>query len=212
MINIEKKFKLTGDLAIQVINAPINFPVKSTKAAPFDRILAFIYTVEEMVDVVRHIIQEDTLQEGAYLFLLYPKKGKKQFDTFIGRDDIFPALQVDEEKYVFGSAIKFASLQSLDETYSIVSLKKQTKKVKRTAASQRVDDYVAYIPKLVEYLTDQQGALLTFESLTPGYQKDWARYVYSAKKEETQQQRLAEMADLLKQGYKTKEHYRKAQK
>ncbi|MGN7116929.1 YdeI/OmpD-associated family protein [Lysinibacillus odysseyi] len=209
---MEKKFKLTGNLAIQVLNAPDDFPVTSVNAAPFDRVLAFVYSVNEMVDTVRQIIKEDQLQEGAYLFLLYPKKGNKQFDTYIGRDDIFPAFEMDEEKYVFGSAVKFASLQSLDDTYSILSLKKQTKKTKRTASSQRVGDYVAYIPKLTEYLADKKEALALFESLTPGYQKDWARYVFSAKKEETQQQRLVEMADLLTQGYKTKEHYRKAQK
>lgn len=212
MMEMEKKFKLTGDLAIRVINAPAEFPVVSTKTAPFDRILAFVYSIEEMADVVRQIIQEDQLQEGAYLFLLYPKKGNKQFDSYIGRDDIFPAFDMDEEKYVFGSPIKFASLQSLDETYSILSLKKQTKKTKRTAASQRVGDYVADIPKLTAYLADQKEGLALFESLTPGYQKDWARYVFSAKREETQQQRLAEMAQLLSQGYKTKEHFRKAQK
>lgn len=209
---MEKKFKLTGDLAIQVINAPAEFPVMSTKAAPFDRVLAFVYSIEEMVNAVHQIIEEDQLQEGAYLFLLYPKKGNKQFDTYIGRDDIFPAFEMDEEKYVFGSTVKFAGLQSLDDTYSILSLKKQPKKIKRTAASQRVDDYVAYIPQLVEYLAGREEGLALFESLTPGYQKDWARYVFSAKKEETQQQRLAEMADLLTQGYKTKEHFRKAQK
>ena len=73
---MEKKFKLTGDLAVKVINAPKDFPVTSVKAAPFDRVLAFVYALEEMVEVVQQIIQEDQLKEGAYLFLLYPKKGE----------------------------------------------------------------------------------------------------------------------------------------
>lgn len=209
-LTIEKKFKLTDSLSVLVINPPTDFPVTSQKEAPFDRVLAFVYSVEGMVKTVQQFVQADTLQEGAYIFLMYPKKGNKQFDTYIGRDDIFPAFQVDDEKYVLGSAIKFTSLQSLDETYSILALKKQTKKAKKIKTSQRVDDYVEHISKIEAYLTSYDEVLIQFQALTPGYKKTWARYIYSAKKEETQQQRLAEMKELLKQGYKTKEHYRKA--
>lgn len=36
-------------------------------------------------------------------------------------------------------------------------------------------------------------ALAYYQSLTPGYQKDWARYVYSAKQEATKEKRRNEM-------------------
>jgi hypothetical protein len=41
-----------------------------------------------------------------------------------------------------------------------------------------------------------------YSQLTFGYQKDWARYVYSAKRKETQDKRLLEMETVLGAGYK----------
>lgn len=210
---MEKKFKVTGEQSILVLNAPDSFPIQSTAHnAPYERVLTFVYTLEEMVQAVKQTIVQEQLEENGYLFLLYPKKNNKQFDTYIARDDIFPAFEIDEEKYVFGSAIKFNSLQSLDEIYSIMSLKKQTKKVKKQAASQRVDDYIARIPELEKFLQNEPETLGHFQALTPGYKKDWARHVYSAKKEETQEQRLHEMVTILNAGYKTKELYRQGKK
>lgn len=66
------------------------------------------------------------------------------------------------------------------------------------------------IPRLRNQLAEDEAGLAFYDSLTQGYQKDWARYIYSAKKEETQRARLAEMRDLTRQGFKTKELYRKA--
>lgn len=210
---MEKKFRLTGKESILVLNAPDSFPIQSTvHKAPYQRILTFVYTLEDMVQAVKQAIEQEQLEESGYLFLLYPKKNNKQFDTYIARDDIFPAFDIDEEKYVFGSAIKFNSLQSLDETYSILSLKKQTKKVKKQAASQCVDDYIDRIPALEKFLGTAPEALGRYQALTPGYKKDWARYVYSAKKEETQEQRLHEMVMILNAGYKTKDLYRQGKK
>jgi len=78
--------------------------------------------------------------------------------------------------------------------------------------SQCVDDYIEMIPQLKEYLSTIPKLLSFYETLTPGYQKDWARYVYSAKRKNTQQKRLDEMKDILSQGFKTKELFRQAQK
>lgn len=78
--------------------------------------------------------------------------------------------------------------------------------------SQCVDGYIEMIPQLKEYLSTIPKLLSFYETLTPGYQKDWARYVYSAKRKNTQQKRLDEMKDILSQGFKTKELFRQAQK
>lgn len=43
--------------------------------------------------------------------------------------------------------------------------------------------------------------LKIYNELTFGYQKDWARYVYSAKKTETREKRLAEMETVLAEGF-----------
>lgn len=51
-----------------------------------------------------------------------------------------------------------------------------------------------------------------YNELTLGYQKDWARYVYSAKKKETQEKRLSEMETILSEGFKTIDVYRRQKK
>ncbi|WP_338010899.1 YdeI/OmpD-associated family protein [Paenibacillus alvei] len=66
-------------------------------------------------------------------------------------------------------------------------------------------DHIADIQK---YLANS-AQLEFYNNLTPGYQKDWARYVYSAKKTETQQKRLIEMESILAKGYKSFDLYRR---
>ncbi len=136
------------------------------------------------------------------------------YETYIHRDEIFPAIAVDEQKYIADSDYKFSTLSSLDDTFSILSIKVDGKQKgkKKTTKSQCVDDYIQMIPQVKEFLSQDQKLLSFYESLTPGYQKDWARYVFSAKKEETQKNRLEEMKNILEQGFKTKDLYRQAQK
>jgi len=171
-----------------------------------------VFKIDEMVTYLQNVQKLNALTEQGYLFFVYPKKGNKKYEQFIHRDDIFPAIQVDEEKYIVGSDYKFASLMSLDETFSIVSIKKDGKGhgKKKTASSQCVSDYEGMIPQLRDTLAENPDDLLFYDGLIPGYQKDWARYIYSAKKEETQVARLEEMREIIRLGYKTKELYRKA--
>lgn len=77
--------------------------------------------------------------------------------------------------------------------------------MKSQPASQKVSDYEALIPNLKHALQTSSVALTFFESLTPGYQRSWARYIYSAKQETTRQKRLNETVDLLLQGFKSKD-------
>lgn len=69
--------------------------------------------------------------------------------------------------------------------------------------SQCVDDYIQYIPRIIQDLSNEKEALNFFKNLTYGYQKNWARYIYSAKREETMQRRKNEMIKLLNQGIKS---------
>lgn len=173
-----------------------------------------MFSIDELTAYLQKCIENHLITEQGYLFFVYPKKGNKTYDTFIHRDVIFPAITVDDQKYISDSDYKFASLSSLDETFSILSIKVDGKQKgkKKTAKSQCVDDYIQMIPQLKEALAPDTKLLSYYESLTPGYQKDWARYVYSAKREKTQMNRLEEMKDIFGQGFKTKELFRQAQK
>ena len=180
--------------------------------APYDRMISFVFSVDELVMYLKNTLQTNALAEQGYLFFVYPKKNNTTYKQFIHRDDIFPAIQVDEAKYIAGSDYKFASLMSLDDTFSILSIKRDAKGKgkKKTASSQCVSDYESMVPLLRDALKENEMDIAFYDALTPGYQKDWARYIYSAKKQETKLVRLAEMRELTRAGYKTKEHYRKA--
>ncbi|KAF1297880.1 hypothetical protein BAU15_08220 [Enterococcus sp. JM4C] len=172
---------------------------------PVETIILFVKTIDEFKEQVLTIVKKNLLVPNGRLLIAYPKKGNKQFETFVHRDEIFPALKVDEEDgYIPGSDYKFNQMVKLDEIYTLIGLKRVTKKNTKTAASQSVGDYVAFIPTLEKELAAEPQALEFFKSLTPGYQRNWARYVYSAKQEATQVKRKQEMIDLLKQGIKYK--------
>ncbi|HWI47651.1 MAG TPA: YdeI/OmpD-associated family protein [Rummeliibacillus sp.] len=214
---MNSKFKLTESTKVHLHNAPDTFSLEGVTPAttkPFDRVIAFVFSIEELTAYLQHCIDHQLITEQGYLFFVYPKKGNKTYDTYIHRDAIFPAITVDDQKYIAGSDYKFATLSSLDDTFSILSIKVDSKQKgkKKTAKSQCVDDYIQMIPQLKEALSTDTKLLSFYESLTPGYQKDWARYVYSAKREDTQKNRLEEIKDILGQGFKTKELFRQAQK
>lgn len=212
---MKKKFKVKDMLSIAIHHQPQDVTlegIQQSGKAPYDRIISFVFSTDEMVQYLQNCIKDNNLTEQGYLFFVYPKKGNKKYEQFIHRDEIFPAIQVDDEKYIAGSDYKFASLMSLDDTFSILSIKRDGKArgKKKTASSQCVSDYESMIPQLRDQLAENEDDLAFYDGLTPGYQKDWARYIYSAKREETQKARLAEMRELTRLGFKTKELYRKA--
>ncbi|HGW2907494.1 TPA: YdeI/OmpD-associated family protein, partial [Enterococcus faecalis] len=79
--------------------------------------------------------------------------------------------------------------------------------------SSAVGDYVQYLPEIEALVQTEPGVnAATFAALTPGYQKEWARYVFSAKRAETRKKRQTEMLVILKEGYKTKALYQQRKK
>ena len=78
--------------------------------------------------------------------------------------------------------------------------------------SQSVNDYIEMIPNVEEAVKQEADLLEYYKDLTPGYKKEWARYIYSAKQEKTVVKRIEEMKVIFKAGYKTKDLYRAAKK
>ncbi|WP_368653876.1 YdeI/OmpD-associated family protein [Ornithinibacillus sp. 4-3] len=207
-MSIIDKLKLSKYKNLVVINEPKDYQVfkdySTTLDGLHDAIFVFVETLEEMVDLTQEIIHQQKLAENGYLFFAYPKKGNKRYPTFIHRDEIFPAMNVNEEGFVGKSDYKFSRMVSMDEVFTVIGIKKDTKKPKKsTAASQRVEDYVNKVDDIKAILATHPEELSFYKSLTPGYQKDWARYIYSAKQEATQQKRIKQMIDILAQKYKS---------
>ncbi|MCQ6561310.1 YdeI/OmpD-associated family protein [Paenibacillus mendelii] len=183
------------------------------KDRAYDLIFAFVLDMESLQELVDRVISHQHLHKNGYLFAAYPKKGNKVYPTFIHRDDLFAGLGADEDGYIGISDIKFARMVGLDDVFTVVGFKEDARAKVQTSskASQRVDDYIALIPSVEKDLADTPELLALYQSLTPGYRKDWARYVYSAKQEETQAKRREEMKMILQAGYKSRELYRKDQ-
>lgn len=180
-------------------------------SSKYDLIFAFVLDTESLKATVNKVIEENYLNKNGYIFLAYPKKGNKVYPTFIHRDELMDGLVTGENGYLGTSNIKFARMVGLDDVFTVVGLKEESRNTKNTStkASQCVDDYIEMVPHVEKDLQDIPELLAFFQSLTPGYRKDWARYVYSAKQEATKAKRREEMIMILGAGYKSRDLYRR---
>lgn len=216
-MSIVEKLNLTKYKNMAVINQPDDYTIFTNPTTSFsenhDAIFIFVKTIDEMVKHIQDIIDHDLLLENGYVFLAYPKKGNKRYESYVHRDEIFPAMKVGDDGYVGDSDIKFARMVSMDDVFTVVGLKREKKKVKKTAAaSQCVSDYENNVKDVEQLLSDHPSEIQFYRSLTPGYQKDWARYIFSAKQQKTREKRQAQMVDVLSQGYKTMDLFRQKKK
>ncbi|TWT00510.1 YdeI/OmpD-associated family protein [Planomicrobium sp. CPCC 101079] len=178
---------------------------------PYDVIFSFVLDMDSLKEVVNKVIENNALSKGGYLFLAYPKKGNKVYPAFIHRDELLAGLGAGEDGYIGTSDIKFARMVGLDDIFTVVGLKEDSKNRHKlsTAASQCVDDYIELISEVENDLRQTPKLLAIYQSLTPGYKKDWARYVYSAKQEATKTKRREEMRKILGAGYKSRDSYQR---
>ncbi len=178
-------------------------------------IVDFVLEMDALRRSVQDVIEHNRLQMGGYLFAAYPKKGNKVYPSFIHRDDLLEGVGSDADGYVGDSDVKFARMVGLDDVFTIVGFKRESRAKRKSAqaskASQRVADYIDLIPSVEQDLADKPELLTFYQSLTPGYRRDWARYVYSAKQEVTRANRREEMKMILGADYKSRELYRQAQ-
>ncbi|WP_042352895.1 YdeI/OmpD-associated family protein [Bacillus massiliigorillae] len=178
----------------------------------YDLIFTFIFSEADFLKRLQQFIDKQCMNDKGYVFFAYPKKNNRQYKEYIERDRFFEIIPVDEEGYVKGSELKFSRMVSFNDVFTVVGLKSEVKKAKSTKKSQCVDDYIEHVDDIKQYLTKNEELLSFYNSLTFGYQKDWARYVYSAKRKETQEKRLAEMDTILGEGYKSIDLYRRRSK
>lgn len=178
----------------------------------YDLIFAFVLDMASLQELVNRVIEHQHLHNNGYLFVAYPKKGNKVYPTFIHRDDLLEGLGSDENGYVGTSNIKFARMVGLDDVFTVVGFKEDAKGKQKASSkpSQSVGDYISFIPNVEQDLENTPELLAIYQSLTPGYRRDWARYVYSAKQEATRAKRREEMRMILQAGYKSRELYRQA--
>ncbi|MFK4566762.1 YdeI/OmpD-associated family protein [Enterococcus sp. UD-01] len=220
MKSIVEKLKLSKFEKRVVLNKPeahylADLPSAETvfPKQAVDLLFVFVQTMKEFQEIVAKVSATAALKEQGMLYIAYPKKGNQKYETFVHRDEIFPTLKVREEDgYVEGTTLKFNRMVSLDEIFTVVGIKNMPKQQKKTTASASVKDYISFLPEVEAIVSADPEVQAFYHQLTPGYKKEWARYIFSAKQAATQEKRKAEMLTILKQGYKTKALYQQGKK
>lgn len=212
------KLKLHGYADKLFLNIPshlkafedMTFDISPQKDS-YDLIFAFIFSLDEFAALLQQIIRANLLNKEGYLYIAYPKKGNKTYDSYIGRDDFFGPSGMDNDGFVMNSRIKFNKMVAFDETFTCIGLKRISQPAKQSSSpSQCVADYVDRIPELRHHWNAANPSILAlFDGLTPGYQRDWARFVYGVRSEETKLRRLEEMAKALEDGFKSIDLFRR---
>lgn len=74
-------------------------------------------------------------------------------------------------------------------------------------AQKSLADYEKDIPAVAELLAAEPKMQQFFNDLTPGYQREWARFIFGAKADATKARHIAVMKTVFKAGYKSKRAY-----
>lgn len=194
---MNKYFK---DKPYLVKNAPLAYQNHFTSfiQPTYPYVMWFVYSLDEMKKAIEESI--DLLEDNGILYLCYPKLKNTLNLKGIHRDLILPFLNVSEETgYVRDTLMRFNKMAAFDKDYTLLGIKKD---IKPSIRKQDKTDYTQYIDALKAHLS--KPALTFYNTLTKGYQTNWARYVYSAKRKETKEKRLIEVNTLLEKNIKTK--------
>jgi hypothetical protein len=219
MSQIIEKFKLDTFKDLPILNMPAYLqseleilgsnPLKDKQEA----LLVFTTTNEEFFSTLRSLIKQDPILDKGVLFLCYPKKGNPKYPSYVHRDEIFPKVEMDDDGFMFKSAYKFNRMLAFDEVFTLLEVKKiDSKKGANARPSHMGSDYIHHIPEVEGFLKDEPKVLAFFQSLAPGYRKDWAVYLFSTENQDTRNKRILEMIRLLKEGHKNMTLYRQSLK
>ncbi len=178
----------------------------------YDMVLHFVFTLDEFVSRLTDIIAHDRINSGGVVYFAYPKKGNKRYAQYIGRDDFFTVIDMDNDGYVGQSDVKFNKMVAFDQTFTIIGLKHDARRRRNTQPSQCVGAYADRIPELQARLAPHADVLALFDALTPGYRRGWARYVFAVRTDDTLKRHLDEMVTILRAGYKSIDLYRQHKK
>ncbi len=169
---------------------------------PFDVIFAHTFSLDEMKKVLLTFWEEESIRPNGIAYLIYPKLNNPYYPG-IHRDDIFPALKIDDGLSIMPSThYKFNKMVSLNDVFTIIGLKHLNEKdIQKMLSGQgnskpssRVGDYIKYIPEIEHQLSQINSTLAqSFRALTPGRQRHWAYDIYSARTQITRDKRLTSL-------------------
>lgn len=213
---ISEKLKLAKYDHIVILNMPadvaplfseIQYQTKMVDGADF--VLDFVVDLPDMRRKITALNKAHQLTEKGYFFVAYPKVQSKQYSG-IKRDDIFPFLHVNEATGQIGETqLKFSRMLKLDDDFTMIGMQWLTAKPRKQGAiNQRVADYQDRVPELEAKLESRPAILTQFQQLTPGYQREWARYIFATKATKIAESHFDKMIEVLAAGYPSISLYR----
>jgi hypothetical protein len=218
MSSLIEKFKLNTYKTLPILNLPpyLKDELSSIAVTPLlpkqAAILVFTTSNEDFFKTLESLVQQDVLEDKGVLLICYPKKGNPTYPSFVHRDEIFVKAGMNNDGFIYGSAYMFNRMLGFDDNFTLLEVKKLLNFKPGSRPSQSGADFVKYIPDIETMLKDEPEALKFYQSLTPGYRKDWAVHVFSTENQETRTKRIAEMIKLLKDGHKNMTLYRQSLK
>lgn len=75
-----------------------------------------------------------------------------------------------------------------------------------------LSDYEVDIPQVAKLLQADEKMAAFFRALTPGYQREWARFIFGAKASATKQRHIEQMKVVFNAGFKSKRAYDQREK
>lgn len=219
MSEIVEKLKLDRYNACELLNCPESYRELfytlniQPDAGKFDLIFLFTTSKHEFASKILDVITSDILDMEGMLYVAYPKKGNKIYPDYVHRDEIFKMMKVDENTgFIADTDYKFNRMVGFDDTFTVLGIKHTQDKRTDTGPSHAATDYTDRIDEVMDLLSMDQEALTTYQELTPGYQRDWARHVLSTNSDATRAKRLDETVKILKAGFKSINLYKQAHK
>ncbi|KRK47881.1 YdeI/OmpD-associated family protein [Secundilactobacillus kimchicus] len=74
-------------------------------------------------------------------------------------------------------------------------------------AQKPLSEYEQNIPDVAQLLSDDATMQQFFNALTPGYQREWARFIFGTATEATKQRHIDQMKTVFNAGFKSKRAY-----
>ncbi len=175
-----------------------------------DAIFAFSTSHSEFFTNLKELVDKDLLLDGGSLFICYPKKGNKIYPDFVHRDEIFAKVEMDDDGFIYHSKYRFNRMLGYNDQFTLLEIKKELNYKAKNTVSTRKEDYIHLIPEVEKLIEKNASALAFYKTLSPGYRKDWAVHIFSAKTDETKNKRIEETIHLLNQGFKNMTLYRQS--
>ena len=109
---------------------------ESIMKAKYDIVIAFVFSLDEFLLRLTTILNKDLLNPNGYAYFVYPKKGNREYADYIGRDDFFGVVSMDNDGYVNDSQVKFAKMVAFNDTFTAVWLKHHAKRKQKSISNE----------------------------------------------------------------------------